>query len=74
MQELRVIVIRVRNAVRRPGGALQRLCRVRVRFPDIGRSPVVEDVAIERFSPSESVRDFPSPFQVLEHLDGLTTP
>lgn len=74
MQELRVSVVRVRNAVRQPAGPLQRLCRVRVIFPDIGRYPFIEDVAIERFSPSEVVRDFPAPLEVFHHLAGLTTP
>lgn len=72
--ELRSGVLRVRNACRRPRGALQRLCRVRVLFPDIGVVPVVFDLAIERFSPGEPVRVFPSPLEVFHHLEGLTTP
>lgn len=53
---------------------LSRLCRVRVLFPDIGLFPILEDVAVERWHPSEVVRDFLTPDQVVEHLAGLTTP
>jgi len=73
IQDLRVSVLRVRNACR-PHPELQRLCRVRVLFPDIGLIPIVFDLAIERFSPGEPVRVFPSPFDVFHHLEGLTTP
>lgn len=73
IQELRICAIRVRNVVR-GRSALSRLCRVRVLFPDIGSAPVLFELAFERFSPDESVRIFPSPPEVFEHLRGLTTP
>jgi hypothetical protein len=72
--ELRRSVIRVRNTLRRNTGPLTRLFRVRVLFPDIGFSPVVYDLALERFARTDPVRASPSPRQVVEHLEGLTKP
>ena len=72
MVDVRVSIIRVHNALRPSCGLLSRICRVRLLFPDIGKVPVLFDMAFERYRPVEEVTDFPAADQVLEHLAGLT--
>lgn len=70
--EVRQVVVRMLCAFRPPAGLSSRICRVRVLFPDIGKHPVLESLAIERYHPDEEITDFPTAGELLEQLTGLT--